>query len=58
MIILTFSHANIYNNIYDYIYDNIFDNVCDNILDNINDLLYLYLNIVYFHNNFYYLHYK
>ena len=55
MIILTFSHANIYNNIYDYIYDNIFDNVCDNILDNINDVSYSYLNIVYFHNNYYYL---
>ena len=55
MIILTFSHANIYNNIYDYIYDNIFDNVCDNILDNINDLSHFYLNIVYFHNNYYYL---
>ena len=55
MIILIFSHADIYNNIYDYIYDNIFDNVYDNILDNINGLSYLYLNIVYFHNNYYHL---
>ena len=36
MIILTFSHANIFDNIYDYLYDNI------------NDLLYLYFQFFIF----------